>query len=140
MSAADVHIFSLQEARETLPLIRPIVEDVLACQRKLNKLLKENRVAHYENKGDGEPIVSSSNDQVIANYRQNLTEYVHELYDLGAEIHEFDRGRVDFPTELDHRVVYLCWESQDDDISHWHETYASCLKRKPIEGVGFDEQ
>ncbi len=135
---AGIHIFSLEEARKTLPLIRPIVEDVTECHHTLNKLLQD-----MDRQDTIDPDISTDDSienayPTVTNYRETLTEYVHEIYDLGAEIHDFDQGRVDFPARFEHRVVYLCWNLNDDDILYWHDTYAPCHKRRRIDEEDFE--
>jgi hypothetical protein len=135
---AGIHIFSLQEARKTLPLIRPIVQDVTDCHQALREHLEgvRNQVLTDQN-SPPDPSMENTSPK-LREYREDLKEYVHEIYDLGAEIHDFDRGRIDFPARLGHRVVYLCWDLADDDILYWHDTYAACHKRQSIDDEDFD--
>lgn len=138
MSQPSSNIFSLEQARQTLPLIRPIVDDVRSCHKSIKKQLGD-QFTQTENK----PVTREQRDpqptnRTVKTYRQNLTEYVNELYQIGAELHDFNVGRVDFPSRLEDRVVYLCWETGEDDIQHWHELYEPCHKRRKIKDQEFD--
>ncbi|MCH7728161.1 MAG: DUF2203 domain-containing protein [Planctomycetes bacterium] len=48
-------------------------------------------------------------------------EYVKELTDLGVELKSPLDGLVDFPAEMDGRIVYLCWKLGEDEVQYWHE-------------------
>ena len=36
-------------------------------------------------------------------------------------IRDTERGLIDFPSLRGTREVYLCWETSENDIAHWHE-------------------
>lgn len=134
---AGIQIFSLTEARKTLPLIRPIVQDVTECHQALTEHLERMKDQFMIDQAPPEPSFDTPSE-AVREHRDVLSEYVHEIYDLGAEIHDFHRGRIDFPAQLGHRLVYLCWDLDDDDILYWHDTYAACHKRRSIDEVNFE--
>jgi hypothetical protein len=35
-------------------------------------------------------------------------------------VRDLDRGLVDFPALIDGREVYLCWQLDEPEITHWH--------------------
>jgi hypothetical protein len=39
----------------------------------------------------------------------------------GIVLRDIDRGLVDFPTLLEGREVYLCWELGEDEVGYWHD-------------------
>jgi hypothetical protein len=39
---------------------------------------------------------------------------------------------VDFPSNRDGQVVYLCWQLGEDEISHWHELEAGFAGRQQL--------
>ncbi len=132
----ETRLFSLEEARDTLPLVRPIVEDVMSCHRKLKERM-ESLWSEQEEEVPNPDTTENETDPDIEQLKSELTDYLDELYGLGAEFQDFDEGWVNFPSMLDDRIVYLCWHPEDEDISHWHETYTECDDRKPIEHQHF---
>ncbi len=50
-------------------------------------------------------------------------------------LRDLDRGLVDFPSLLDGREVYLCWEEGEDEIGFWHEPDSGFAGRRPIGDV-----
>ena len=62
--------------------------------------------------------------------------YVEELASLGAEAKApLDAGLVDFPGEVDGRLVYLCWRLGEPSIQHWHEIDAGFAGRQPLHSL-----
>jgi hypothetical protein len=47
-------------------------------------------------------------------------------------LRDLDRGLVDFPSMLDGREVYLCWEEGEDEIGYWHDPDAGFAGRRPL--------
>jgi hypothetical protein len=43
-----------------------------------------------------------------------------------------EHGLVDFPTTLDGRWVYLCWQSGDPKVAYWHEVSGGYAGRRRI--------
>jgi hypothetical protein len=51
---------------------------------------------------------------------------------MGVEVKGIDEGLVDFPSERDGRVVYLCWRIGEPDILYWHEVHTGFQGRQPL--------
>jgi hypothetical protein len=45
-----------------------------------------------------------------------------EIHELGAELKDYQRGLIDFPSMRGDRLVLLCWQlGEGDEIGWWHE-------------------
>jgi hypothetical protein len=51
----------------------------------------------------------------------------------GIVLRDIDRGLVDFPTVIDGREVYLCWELGEDEVGFWHDMDAGYGGREPLD-------
>jgi hypothetical protein len=51
----------------------------------------------------------------------------------GIVLRDIDRGLVDFPTVIDGREVYLCWELGEDAVGFWHDMDAGYGGREPLD-------
>ena len=56
-----------------------------------------------------------------------------EIQDLGIVVRDVDRGLIDFPTILEGREVYLCWELDEEGIGFWHDLESGYGGRQPLE-------
>ena len=124
-------LFTVESANRTLPLVRRIVEDLVrqygVWQRQLTQceVAAAGGAAHRE-----EAATLQRQVQVLA---AEIEGYVEELASLGAEAKApLDAGLVDFPGEIDGRLVYLCWRLGEPSIQHWHEIDAGFAGRKPL--------
>lgn len=104
-------IFTPYEANRTLPLVRSIVADILACGRSIRE--------RAERRG-GEP--GGGSEPRSNELRERLGDLLAELGRIGCEYKDwdFDRGLVDFPGEIDGLRVLLCWRSDEPAVLHYH--------------------
>ena len=61
-----------------------------------------------------------------------FSELVQEIESLGVLVKDLGTGLVDFPHELDGRIVYLCWKPDEDEIGWWHEVDTGFAGRHPL--------
>lgn len=109
--------FSLDEARETIPLLRTTFtavhfhrDRIQIADEKLVRILQKTNCDL-----GGTTVNSMLRDLVQMNSR------LQELSHAGIVIKDIDRGLVDFPHLRDGHEVFLCWELDEDDIEFWHE-------------------
>lgn len=114
-------IFTPKEADRVLPLVKKIVEDILATGHKVRALCAEIGAGAEEN-----PEVVLFMDQ--------LEDLFVELEDLGCSYKDwnFSVGLVDFPAVIDGNEVFLCWKSDEDKLLYYHEADSGFAGRKPI--------
>jgi hypothetical protein len=119
--------YTTAEARLLLPQVRKWLERLNHCRQRIELLEKrfEGSLAEgYDIGGD------------------NVNEYIRTLTDLRSVLVEFhtreiqikdvERGLIDFPSIREGREVFLCWQSGEDDIEHWHELDSGFAGREPI--------
>lgn len=114
--------FTLERARSSLVLVRPIVRELLDRHKEL--VILQNDIARMEERCDEDCSLDSVID---ANYRamnmvlDRIAHNIDELYTIGCIFKDFQGGIVDFPTHFESRDVYFCWQFGESTISHWHE-------------------
>ena len=116
---SDVKVFTPQEATQMLPLVRKIVEDILAIGQRMRSI-------SFKEKTEGEAELTRLMDQ--------LDELFEEMETLGCSYKDwnFSAGLVDFPSVINGREVFLCWRSDEPEILYYHELDAGFAGRKPI--------
>ena len=50
----------------------------------------------------------------------------------------YDLGLVDFPSLLNERTIYLCWQRGEPDVGFWHELDGGFAGRRPIDRAQLD--
>jgi hypothetical protein len=117
----DIKYFTPAEARNTLPLVRKIVKDILDTSREM-------RLIADEIGGDVEK------DPRILKLADSIEDFMQELEEIGCFFKDwnFSNGLVDFPAIIEGKEVFLCWKSDEEDILFYHEPEVGFAGRKPI--------
>jgi hypothetical protein len=134
--------FSVEDANRMLPLVRPIVADVVRQWELVHDL--EQRLAavtrrapqkgsHAKGLDDYEEELAQSQAELQAE-RETLVGYVRELEDLGVQLKGFD-GLCDFPSHLDGREILLCWRLGEPQVAHWHDLKSGFAGRQPLQAA-----
>lgn len=124
--------FSVEEANRTLPLVRRIVEDIVATYQRWQERVREFESiaasARADRPGDAAERIQFEVQQLAA----EIAGYVEELTELGIEFKGFETGLVDFPGEIEGRPVYLCWQLGESSVQFWHARDAGFAGRQPL--------
>ena len=121
--------FTLQEANETLNIIRPWMDEVQAIRIKILKNQPEAWPAIEKSAGNG-------GNRALSNLVQDFEKFdalIHRIQATNALIKDINLGLLDFPALKDGREVYLCWQYGEEDIAFWHEVEAGYAGRQPID-------
>lgn len=113
-------IFTLPQARKTLPLVKKIVEDILKTGQSIRELSVEME------KPEEDPEINRLMDQ--------LDELFGEIESLGCYYKDwnFTVGLVDFPAKIHNKDVMLCWKSDEEGIEYYHDSESGFAGRKMI--------
>lgn len=133
-------IFTVREAEATLPLVRRVVNDLLAAYPRWRE-----QVARYEvltgpvKAGEAEPEALRQTRDQVTREAERINGYMQELERIGCVFKGFDAGLVDFYALKEDRLVFLCWKLDEVHITHWHEVDAGFAGRQPIDSDMFSE-
>jgi hypothetical protein len=148
MAADDAvrRVFTVEEANQRLPLVRAIVQDIVDLFRDVQQR-RERLVSVKQLRGEGTSssrFHSEETDQVeeeIQKDEEKLADFVRELHELGVEFKDPVLGLVDFPAQMDNRIVHLCWKLDEPEVRFWHELDAGFSGRQLLlaESVSGDQ-
>jgi hypothetical protein len=129
--------FTLDEAQSLLPVLesllraaiggKKIMEEVEAEMQSLNHRIFLNGGTHV----DVVAVARRKAERVKA--EQRAKDALAEIDSIGVQVKDLDIGLLDFPCEVDGRVVLLCWRTGEASITHWHGTDEGFAGRKPID-------
>ena len=130
--------YTVEEANQTLPLVRAIVSDIVTLYRDVHerreRLARIRQIPGAENR-DEENVYR---DEVVEIEKEQekdilrLDSYVEELKELGAVLKDPVVGLIDFWTVLDGREAFLCWKLGEEEIGYWHELDAGFQGRQSL--------
>lgn len=134
----DVTLFTVDEAQRTLPLVRRIVEDLLAEYPAWRAAVARYEVLSGGARADwGETAELRDAQQTVATHAARINDYLRELEAIGCVFKGFDAGLVDFYSLREDRPVFLCWRLGEDRIRWWHELDAGAAGRQPLDDASF---
>jgi hypothetical protein len=129
--------FTLDEAQSLLPVLesllraaisgKKVMEEVEAEMQALNHRIFLNGGTHV----DVVPLARRKAERAKA--EQRAKDALAEIDSIGVQVKDLEIGLLDFPCEVDGRVVLLCWRMGEESITHWHSTEEGFAGRKPID-------
>jgi len=142
--ADEPRLFTVDEANRVLPLVRPIVRDLLAEHREWREAVEQFELADAADPGEPDDDHLESAEAFAARSRveahaSRIHELMEELTALGCIFKGFEGGLVDFLSLRDDRPVYLCWRSGEETVSYWHDIDGGFGGRHPIDAHLFSE-
>lgn len=147
--------FSLDEARALIPLLRELIEDANneLDQRSVRLQDLNARYLKAESELDECQTPDDENEISLANFRQQRANFELAINQLSKEQSEFIRsleswvdkisghgvvlrkmkeGLVDFPARNGDFRYFLCWQVDENDITHWHLAEDGFIGRKSL--------
>ena len=127
-------LFTLDEARALLPRLRTLAEMMQERKAEFDRHRQALAILGARTGEDGdhlrEPLARHrAAAEAIAADIQGMIE---EADALGVEVKGIDQGLLDFLSERDGRVVYLCWMLGEPDIAYWHDLHTGFRGRQPL--------
>jgi len=130
-----VDLFTLEQAEALLPQVRDELLAMQTCKRSLDDVRGDLVRALESTSGNGHV----RDEEALAEKRRRAEALVDELNERlgringwGVELKGIDEGLVDFPSDREGRVVYLCWQLGEERIGWWHELDAGFAARQPL--------
>jgi hypothetical protein len=65
---------------------------------------------------------------------EELDGIVHDIEESGVHLKDVQLGLIDFPSERDGEIVYLCWQFGEPEIAYWHRVEDGFAGRQPLPG------
>ena len=128
---SDLKQFTVEQANATLPLVKRIVDDIVAQHRLWHeKLLEIDLVAASGRASDAELAERLAREaQVIA---REIETFRRELVSLGIQLKDARLGLIDFASTMGERPILLCWRLGEPEVQFWHDPEAGFAGRQPL--------
>lgn len=124
-SPVSQHYFSVEEANALVPFLEAIFS-------RVDTLVGDT--VDLENlciRADAPPATKEGWVR-LAILQEELRDAVQAIEDYGVEVKRISPGLVDFPSRLNGRPTYLCWEVGEREVAHWHELDTGYTGRLPV--------
>jgi hypothetical protein len=129
--------FTLDEAQSLLPILESLLRTAIDGKKLIEAVDTEfQELAHrvFLSGGLFVNVVQMARRKAEREKTiQRVKDAVAEINATGVQVKDLDIGLLDFPFELDGRIVLLCWKLGEKGITHWHGTEEGFAGRKPID-------
>jgi hypothetical protein len=129
--------FTLDEALSLLPILESLLRSAISGKKTIEDFEAEQQeLLHriFLNGGmflDVVPLARRKAERVKA--EQRAKDAIAEIDSIGVQVKDIDIGLLDFPCEVDGKIILLCWKLGEKTITHWHGTDEGFAGRKPID-------
>jgi hypothetical protein len=121
----QMKVFDLDTARETLVVIKPIVEEINTKRMELTE-------AYERLQEEQDPLERMYLESHMKDLESVIDSLFRKIEALGGVIKGIDPILVDFLSFHKNRYIWLCWKEDEDTIMYWHELNEGFAGRKPI--------
>ncbi|HEY7097343.1 MAG TPA: DUF2203 domain-containing protein [Terriglobales bacterium] len=129
--------FTLQEAQSLLPVLESLLRTAIDGKKLVEAVDNEfQELAHkvFLSGGVFVNIVQVARRKAEREKSvQAVKDAVAEIDATGVQVKDLDIGLLDFPCEVDGRIILLCWKLGEKGITHWHTPSEGFAGRKPID-------
>ncbi len=126
-------VLNLGTARSMLPLVRRIMQDIIAANVALDGLLPEQDRLDRERQTLDWPARARRYQlrEEIGEAEHNLQDALAELEFLGIDLLDPTNSQAGFPTIVNGRDAYFSWKLGEDDVMFWHFAGETTRRRIP---------
>lgn len=122
-------LFTVTEANELLARLEPILLEIRDRYARINSMRSSARLAAGASSAGGGMRGGTAYVQTLYEVGRLTT----EIYQLGVELKDYERGLIDFPSMRGERIVLLCWQlGEPRQIEFWHEPDAGFSGRQRL--------
>jgi hypothetical protein len=134
-------VFTVGEANALLPHLREILRRIQELrsvvgdrtdQLKILDVIWGSAVADPENPDHRD---FRRHRRAIGGAVEEIERLIREeILELGVRFPQggLEHGLLDFPTQLDGRWVFLCWQADEPELQAWHEVDGGFAGRRPL--------
>lgn len=123
-------IFTVEEANETLAVVRPMLLKIQEYHLGINEYRDSAKAAANSAQFGGGGMEGGSH---YVKMLYELGKLTLEIDAFGVQLKDYARGLIDFPSMRDGRLVLLCWQlGEGTEIEWWHDLETGFAGRKPL--------
>jgi len=129
--------FTLDEAQGLLPVLESLLRTAIQAKQIIEEADAELQALHHRIFLSGGmfldivPLARRRAERAKAERRAK--DALAEIDSIGVQVKDLSIGLLDFPCEVEGRIILLCWKLGEPAITHWHGLQEGFAGRKPID-------
>ncbi len=125
----NLRMFTAEEANALLASLRGRVDRMVEASRSLRDARPElERLLEKAAFAGGVRVPWQ-----LYRAMESLHRSVTEIQSQGVLVKDVTTGLLDFPSERDGAVIFLCWKAGEPSVSHWHSVEGGFEGRQPLD-------
>ena len=129
--------FTFNEAQSLLPILESLLRSAISGKKLMEEVEGEmQELSHriFLNGGTHvDVVVIARRKAERAKAEQRAKDALDEIDSIGVQVKDLDIGLLDFPCEVEGKIVLLCWKMGEKSITHWHGTDEGFASRKLVD-------
>ena len=130
-------LFTVEEANRLLEELRPRLQRLVDAKREYDRVQGRVDVLAIATSGASGENPDVRELEALRKRHADLSEVisrgVQTIHRWGCLVKDLDRGLVDFYALSGDRLVFLCWQLGEAEISHWHTLEGGFSARQPLD-------
>lgn len=123
-----IRYFTIEEANEMLPLIEPLVAELLDRRARI----VHQRQALGELLDDVSVDIGGAALSELTVAFEKIEKLTEEIQSHGCVIKSINIGLIDFWSKVDGDDVFLCWRYGEERVEHYHPIHEGFNGRLPL--------
>ena len=129
-------LFTAEEANRMVVEIRPLLERLAVTKRDLDRLQGRIDVLSLAVAGAAPDNPDAQELHRALEQRRRLLDQLQRggqaIHSRGPLVKDLERGLVDFYSIAGDRLIFLCWQLGESEVSHWHTLEGGFANRQPL--------
>ena len=132
-----ITLFSAEQATRMARELTPELERLVRLRRYAARVERQLEVMSLALAGASADNPDASEMRTLVERRQELAAQARDglrlIHDRGCIVKDLDRGLIDFYALAGDRLVFLCWQLGEKEVSHWHTLAGGFSARQSLD-------
>jgi len=132
-----ITLFSAEQATRLAKELTPELERLVRLRQYAARVERQLEVMSLALAGASADNPDASEMRSLVERRQELSAQARDglrlIHDRGCIVKDLDRGLLDFYALAGDRLVFLCWQLGEKEVSHWHTLTGGFSSRQPLD-------
>ena len=125
-------LFTIEEARALLPILRPDVVTMLDTFREIRSVIENAAGQTGLALGSSDLTKHLQAQGIVPRLFERVQQIVGRIHLHGCLVNGPEAGLIDFPCLYNDEIVFLCWKFDEPTVSHWHRIPDGFAGRRPL--------
>jgi hypothetical protein len=138
MMSPKPHIYTPEEVNALLPQLAPLLPELRRLREAIIHTQQKSDIEEVTSHGASGTLARKARHQIeeyrakIKSHERNFEKTLKIFEKAGCEIKGLEPGLVDFYSERDGELIYLCWREDEKTIGFWHSIGGGFAGRQPL--------